>query len=38
MLAGDVESLSDECMGTAKPSMQTSIHGAISGTPLLQQL
>ena len=37
-LTGDVESLSDECVGTASPSMQTSIHGAISGTPSLQQL
>ena len=38
MLTGDVESSSDECVGTATPSMQTSIHGAISGTPSLQQL
>ena len=38
MLAGDVRSLSDECVGTATPSTQTSIHGAISGTPSLQQL
>ena len=37
-LTGDVESLSDECVGTAAPSTQTSIHGAISGTPSLQQL
>ena len=35
---GDVESSSDECVGTAAPSTQTSIHGAISGTPSLQQL
>ena len=35
---GDVESSSDECIGTAAPSTQTSIHGAISGTPSLQQL
>ena len=28
----------DECIGTATPSMQTSIHGAISGTASLQQL
>ena len=33
-----MESLSDECVGTTTPSMQTSIHGAISGTPSLQQL
>ena len=33
-----MESLSDECIGTAAPSTQTSIHGAISGTPSLQQL
>ena len=33
-----MESSSDECIGTATPSMQTSIHRAISGTPLLQQL
>ena len=33
-----MESLSDECIGTTTPSMQTSIHGAISGTPSLQQL
>ena len=33
-----MESSSDECIGTATPSMQTSIHGAISGTPSLQQL
>ena len=38
MLTGDVESLSDECIDTAAPSMQTSIHRAISGTPSLQQL
>ena len=38
MLTGDVESSSDECIGTATPSTQTSIHGAISGTPSLQQL
>ena len=37
-MTGDVESLSDECVGTAALSMQTSIHGAISGTPSLQQL
>ena len=37
-MTGDVESLSDKCVGTAAPSMQTSIHGAISGTPSLQQL
>ena len=37
-LAGDVESLSDECIGTAPPSTQTSIYGAISGTQSLQQL
>ena len=37
-LTGDVESLSDECVVTAAPFMQTSIHGAISGTPSLQQL
>ena len=30
--------MSDECVGPATPSMQTSIHGAISGTPSLQQL
>ena len=30
--------MSDECIGTAAPSTQTSIHGAISGTPSLQQL
>ena len=35
---GDVESLSDKCVGTAALSTQTSIHGAISGTPSLQQL
>ena len=35
---GDVESSSNECIGTAALSMQTSIHGAISGTPSLQQL
>ena len=33
-----MESSSDECVGTAAPSTQTSIHGAISGTPSLQQL
>ena len=33
-----MESSSDECVGTATLSMQTSIHGAISGTPSLQQL
>ena len=33
-----MESSSDECVGTAALSMQTSIHGAISGTPSLQQL
>ena len=33
-----MESSSDECIGTTTPSMQTSIHGAISGTPSLQQL
>ena len=33
-----MESLSDECIGTTAPSTQTSIHGAISGTPSLQQL
>ena len=33
-----MESSSDECVGTAAPSMQTSIHGAISGIPSLQQL
>ena len=33
-----MESSSDECVGTAAPSMQTSIHRAISGTPSLQQL
>ena len=38
MSTGDVESSSDECVGTATLSMQTSIHGAISGTPSLQQL
>ena len=38
MLTGDVESSSDKCIGTAAPSTQTSIHGAISGTPSLQQL
>ena len=32
-----MESLSDECLGTATLSMQTSIHRAISGTPSLQQ-
>ena len=33
-----MESSSDECVGTATLSTQTSIHGAISGTPSLQQL
>ena len=33
-----MESSSDECVGTATPSTQTSIHGAINGTPSLQQL
>ena len=33
-----MESLSDECIGTAALSTQTSIHRAISGTPSLQQL
>ena len=33
-----MESLSDKCVGTATSSMQTSIHGAISGTSSLQQL
>ena len=33
-----MESSTDECVGTAAPSMQTSINGAISGTPSLQQL
>ena len=33
-----MESSSDECVGTTAPSMQTSIRGAISGTPSLQQL
>ena len=37
-LTGDVESSSDKCVGTTAPSTQTSIHRAISGTPLLQQL
>ena len=37
-LIGDMESSSDECIGTATPFAQTSIHGAISGTPSLQQL
>ena len=37
-LTRDVESSSNECVGTTTPSMQTSIHGAISGTPSLQQL
>ena len=35
---GDVESSSDECIGTTALSTQISIHGAISGTPSLQQL
>ena len=38
MSTGDVESSSDECIGTTALSTQTSIHGAISGTPSLQQL
>ena len=33
-----MESSSDKCVGTTTPSMQTSIYGAISGTPWLQQL
>ena len=33
-----MESLSDECIGITTTSMQTSIHGAITGTPSLQQL
>ena len=33
-----MESSSDECVGTAASSTQTSIHRAISGTPSLQQL
>ena len=33
-----MESSSEECIGTAALSTQTSIHGAISGTPSLQQL
>ena len=33
-----MESLSDECVGTAALSIKTSIHGAFSGTPSLQQL
>ena len=33
-----MDSLLDECVSTAALSMQMSIHGAISGTPLLQQL
>ena len=33
-----MESSSDECVGTAAPSMKTSIHRTISGTPSLQQL
>ena len=33
-----MDSSSDECIGTATPSTQTSIHGAISGTPSLEQL
>ena len=37
-MTGDVESSSDKCVGIAAPSTQTSIHGAISGTPSLQQL
>ena len=38
MSTGDMESSSDKCLGMATPSTQTSIHGAISGTPSLQQL
>ena len=38
MLTGNMESSSDEYIGIATPSTQTSIHGAISGTPSLQQL
>ena len=37
-MTGDMESSSDECIGTATPSTQTSIHRAISGTQSLQQL
>ena len=33
-----MESSSDKCVGTAVLCMQISIHGAISGTPSLQQL
>ena len=33
-----MESSSDECIGSTAPSLQTSIHGSISGTPSLQQL
>ena len=33
-----MEFSSDECVGTTTPSIQTSIHRAISGTPSLQQL
>ena len=38
MLTGDMNSSSDECVGTTALSMQTSIHRAISDTPSLQQL
>ena len=38
MSTGDVESSSDECIITTALSTQTSIHGAISGNPSLQQL
>ena len=38
MSTGDVESSSDEYVGTTTLSTQTSIHGVISGTPSLQQL
>ena len=38
MSTGDMESSSDECVGTAAPSTQMSIHGAISRTSSLQQL
>ena len=37
-MTGDMESSSEECVGTTTPSTQTSIHRAISGTPALQQL
>ena len=33
-----MESSSDKCVGTTTPSTQTSIHGAISGTPSFQKL